>query len=146
MKHPIILGSVLVLLAAACRPPISVRQQPEIANVSCETEVRGDDVFVSVKVASKEGDSSWKVEFVNDDPEQLTLDKVVSTTNIRWKVNADRSKLLTQYRISPITTSSPAPYQLKLTSRDGQATHLTVSFIREARGFGIASVLLVNGI
>jgi len=146
MKHSMLLGSVLVLFAAACRPPVSVHQQPEIANLSCKTEVQGDDVFVSVKVASKEGDSFWKVEFVNDAPEQLTVDKVVSTTNIRWKVNADRSKLLTQHRISPILTSSVAPYQLKLTSHDGQATNLTLSFISEGRGFGIASILFVKGV
>ena len=125
MKRAVVTS--LFLLSMACSPSIYLKQRPEKANVSIKLDGKGENTYVQLMLASKEGDSTWKVEFKNERPEQLTVDKVISTTHIRWKLSPDRSKAL-DHPIVPVLPNQVPPYELTLTSQDGQATKLVILF------------------
>ena len=91
----------------------------------------GEAIYVKVSLAAKEGDSSWKVEFLDETPEQLTVEKIISTTHIRWRLDEARRK-----------AHWKKPYELKVVADDGSVSRIRVAFVPPESGLGLPALLL----
>jgi len=79
--------------------------------------------MVSLSIHRKEGEPSWKIQFIGDSPENLTIEDIPNLTLVKWKMDLPRSK-----------ASSIQPYKMIL--QNGQSSCETiVSFRTNAQEF-----------
>jgi hypothetical protein len=106
----------IATLFIACTPLVRTQTRPHGPNISADCFKDGETTLVSLSIERKDGTPSWKSEFVEESPENVTTEDIPNLTIIKRKLDQDRTK-----------GSSIKPYKLNIRS-DDKTYETTVSF------------------
>ena len=107
-------SSALFLLG--CTPVVSTHSTPGGPKISAYVTKVGNDTFVSLSIKRVNDSTSWKVEFPNETPLDLSMEDIPGQTIVKWKLDSDR-----------LNASTIKPYLLNL-NFNGNTYSTTVNF------------------